>query len=1074
MDLLYVPSFAGCVFIDLNTNCDVKEAAIHCTIHPEMKSSAKPGNIGFPLDTVAVFIAAANPDDQNKNIQFLPPGDIGELVLGGPQLAEGYLNRPEQNKTAFIHSEETKYYRTGDKARILEDGTVEMLGRIVSGQVKLRGQRIELGEIEDAVYRHPGIKLAVAAILGSSLVVFALSSDSRVKAQDTLRTCARWLPQFMVPTEVIMIQELPYLPSGKVDTRKLIADYQNKDWDSKTESSLNLIERTVKEVLQKILGNFPSSKPLSSVGLDSLKSIQVASALRLVGFKIATLDVIKAETLAELSVKCEKLELIPARSSTQLTQMDDLESMIMLNGNARNVESLMPCTPLQSAMLSETSVNKRAYRNWIEIEISGVKDLNQTSSALRDLAELNTILRSGFIESQTSKGYSQITWKSFLDSQIEEVDQFEYQYNEMKDQTLSHPIRFQIQQSPSSMKLLVHLHHALYDGWSLELILDDLDQLLAGNSPQLRPPYSRVSGMYANGDIAEAWISKDYWKDHLAHLETRQIPNFHSKKQSTTELSVASLHTSILTSELETAARSLFSSSQTIFQAAYALILSSYLGTPDICFGTVFSGRTMPVVGIEDIVGPCISTLPIRVDVSTSATLMDLVQDLNSINRKHLDHSMVPLRDIKLAGNIEPRQPLFDTLLIWQQTLHSYSHKRKHVSLVGSSDNLEFSLTLEVVPGDGYIELRANYDTSLFPKSQVELLLHQVEQVARLVVEKRKTPIIEVYTHLDDGVLSIENKDPEIEFRTDTLTSTVERIAVEDPNRTAICFASSIDGKESREEHLTYSELNLRANKMSNYLQSQNVLPDELVVICMEKCIDLYVCILAVIKSGAGYLPATIDTPPERLLHIIEESKINIIVAQTSLRPLLKSFEHIRVIYIDEIDLGIASNRNPVPIFHPNDVSYCIYTSGSTGAPKGVLVTYGNLLSNLEVLEELYPQAVNPRLLQSCSQAFDVSVFEIFYTWRIGGCLCSAEKDVLFKDIENSIRVLGITHLSLTPTVAALVDPKNVPNVKFLVTAGEAVTQKVYKLWAGRGLYQGYGPSEVSKLSQKSNTQCFV
>ena len=124
-------------------------------------------------------------------------------------------------------------------------------------------------------------------------------------------------------------------------------------------------------------------------------------------------------------------------------------------------------------------------------------------------------------------------------------------------------------------------------------------------------------------------------------------------------------------------------------------------------------------------------------------------------------------------------------------------------------------------------------------------------------------------------------------------------------------------------------------------------------------------------------------------------------------------------------------------------------------------MTQGNLLSNLEVLEELYPTISNPRLLQSCSQAFDVSVFEIFYTWRIGGCLCSAEKDILFRDIENSIRLLGITHLSLTPTVAALVDPENVPNVKFLVTAGEAVTQKVFKSWAGHGLYQGYGPSEV-------------
>jgi non-ribosomal peptide synthetase component F len=118
----------------------------------------------------------------------------------------------------------------------------------------------------------------------------------------------------------------------------------------------------------------------------------------------------------------------------------------------------------------------------------------------------------------------------------------------------------------------------------------------------------------------------------------------------------------------------------------------------------------------------------------------------------------------------------------------------------------------------------------------------------------------------------------------------------------------------------------------------------------------------------------------------------------------------------------------------------------------------------LDVLEDLYPASKESRFLQSCSQAFDVSVFEIFFAWRVGGCLCSAIKDVLFRDIENAIRVLNVTHLSLTPTVAALIDPKNVPKVEFLVTAGEAVTTKVFNAWADKGLWQGYGPSETTNI----------
>ena len=1039
-----------------------------------MKASAKPGNIGFPLDTVSVFVAAASPEgeSQSENLHFLPPGDIGELVLGGPQLAEGYLNRPDQNKAAFINSKESRYYRTGDQARILEDGTVEILGRMSAGQVKLRGQRVELGEVEDAVYKHSSIKSAVATILDSSLVVFALSSDAHIAAQDISKTCSNWLPQFMVPSEIIVLQNLPYLPSGKVDKRKLEADYrqERENWDSKTDSTFTPTERTVEKALQQILGTFPPSRVLSSVGLDSLKSIQVAAALRFLGYEISTLAVLKAETLADLANLCEISKSNPTEDLDQPKGTISFDSMDMLNGSVKDVESIMPCTPLQSAMLSETLVNERAYRNWIEIEIAGVKDSSQIFSALEDLANLNPILRSGFVESQNSTGFSQITWKSFLGTQIEEVDQVEYQYNDSKDMSLHRPIRFEIQQCPSSIKLLVHLHHALYDGWSLELVLDDLDQILKGHAAPSRPPFSKVVDGYTNGTlVADSWASKDYWKDHISYLEQLRVPNFHSKVQSTTGLAVASLHTSIATSRVEVAARKLYSSPQAIFQAAYALVLSSYLGTADICFGTVFSGRTLPVIGIEEIAGPCISTLPTRIDISTGTTLQALVQNLNSINRKHLVHSAIPLRDIKLAGGIEPRQSLFDTLFIWQQTLHSYSHIREHVSLVGSNDNLEFSLTLEIVPGNGNIELRANYDTSLFPKSQTELLLRQVEQIARLIVETEEVPISEVYSNLHDEVLSIENEDPDMLLGSDTLVSPVERIAAEDPDRIAICFASSIEREELRKKHVTYSELNSLANKMANYLQSQNVLPDELVCIFMEKCINIYASILAVTKCGAGYLPATPDTPLERLRHIINDSKANIIIAQTASRPLLKHFENIKIIYIDEINFMILPHKNPVTNFLPSQVSYCIYTSGSTGAPKGVLVTQGNLLSNLKILEELYPTISNPRLLQSCSQAFDVSVFEIFYTWRIGGCLCAAEKDVLFRDIENSIRLLDITHLSLTPTVAALVNPKNVPNVKFLITAGEAVTQKVFKLWAGYGLYQGYGPSEVGEYFSRPN-----
>ena len=1043
------------------------EAAIHCTINPKMSASSSPGNIGVPFDTVSTFIAAAIPAVGDGSVDVLDTGKLGELVLGGVQLAEGYLNREEQNKAAFICISGTNYYRTGDKARLLEDGTIEILGRMSAGQVKLRGQRIELGEIEEAVYRHPGIKTASAAVLGSVLVVFALVNHQTVGPDDVLATCSRWLPKFMVPSEIVLHQQFPYLPSGKIDKRKLQSDYEKQLLEdaSNHEFSSTPAETAVKEAIRNLLGSFSKHMRLAAAGLDSLAAIRVASELRQCGFNVTTVAVLQAETPEALAKLCENSAPTDPQplgaSSKTVTRISSANG----SNDLQSFEYTMPCTPLQSAMLSETAIDKKAYRNWIELDLGHITDHDQVISTLKALAQYNPILTTGFVETEDTHGYVQVVRNAFDASRIEKVNEFIYDFDPSKDSSLLYPIRIQIQQLRSSTRLLIHIHHALYDAWSLELILDDLDTLLTHTEPAQRPAFASVVDGYLKGTImSDSWTSRDYWKDHLAHLELRRFPNFNTRKISSASLAVAKLETSIPTSKVEAAARGLSSSPQSLFQAAYALILSSYLGSPDVCFGTVFSGRTLPLAGIEDITGPCLSTLPIRIDVSTSSTLQDLVLALNSTNRKHLEYSTLPLREIKSAGGVQPRQSLFDTLLIWQQTLHKYDHKRSHVSLIDSTDNLEYNLTLEIIPSLGNVELKANYRESLLPRSQVEILLRQLEQVSRLIVEDYTTTLEDTFNHLTSDILSLENESPQSTPSVETLSSPIERIAVEDPGRPAIDFATSIDGETVQLQRISYLELNTRSNQIGQRLLQEGVLPDELVCICMEKSVDLYTSILATSKAGVGYLPVTPDIPLERLQYILEETNVKFIMAHSSSRSNFKALDATRIIYVDDTNFFASSSENIPSRYSSESLAYSVFTSGSTGAPKGVLVTQGNLTSNLAVLEELYPATKHSRLLQSCSQAFDVSVFEIFFTWRIGACLCSATKDVLFRDIEKAIRLLHVTHLSLTPTVAALLDPKNVPEVEFLVTAGEAVTQKVFNDWADRGLYQGYGPSETTNI----------
>ncbi|RDW69425.1 hypothetical protein BP6252_08445 [Coleophoma cylindrospora] len=1044
------------------------EAAIHCTIYPKMEASAKPGNIGIPLDTVSTFIAAASTTaDDSNNLEVLPIGELGELVLGGPQLADGYLNRPDQNKAAFVTFEGRNYYRTGDKARQLENGTIEILGRMSAGQVKLRGQRIELGEIEEIVYKHPGIKTVTAMVLENALVVFSLASEQNVNTEDILKTCAEWLPMYMVPSEVVVLTKFPYLPSGKVDKRKLEADYQKERQEAHTRGRVeaaaeNPLTSTVRNIVQDTLGPLQKSSRLAAAGLDSLIAIKLASKLRLAGFDVTTLAILKAETLADLQQICESSKLTHNLPRDAASVVKTETSALALDGETEDIQSIIPCLPLQTAMLSETAMDSRMYWNWVELDILNA-NVNQVVVALEKLCEHNPILRSGFAESQDSNGYLQIIWKSLPKTSFKEVEIFEYE-STLLDLTIKHPLQVQLRGSDGGCSLLLHLHHALYDAWSLELVLDDLNDLLLGKTLSPRPSFDSIVASYEDRSLLQdPWAAKDYWKDHISNLDIRNLPTFHSQKVISDGLMVNRHTTKILTSDIEKKARQLSCSPQSIFQAAYALILGSYLGSSDICFGTVFSGRTLPVAGIEDIVGPCLATLPVRIDTSTASTLQDLVQQLHSINRKHLEFSTLALRDIKAAGSVPARVALFDTLLIWQQTLHEYDHSREHVQLVDTIDNLELNLTIEIIPGNSCIELKANYKKSLLPETQVNVLLRQIEQTVRETLNNGSSALQEFSSNFDSQLLSTENLKPDTKIKPGTLATPVEVIADEDPCRLAIEFANSIDENGSDFQRVTYSELNIRANKIGHHLLAQNVFR-EVICICMEKSVNLYASILATAKLGAGYLPVTPDIPEERLHHILKEAKVRIVLAQSESRHLFDQDPSLLVIYVDEIDFSGLPAHNVPPRFLSESLAYCVYTSGSTGTPKGVMVTHGNLLSNLDVLEELYPATSDAKFLQSCSQAFDVSVFEIFFTWRIGACLCSAVKDVLFRDIEQAIRSFGVTHLSMTPTVAALINPENVPQVEFLVTAGEAVTQKVFNTWAGRGLYQGYGPSETTNI----------
>ncbi|ODH26883.1 hypothetical protein ACO22_04378 [Paracoccidioides brasiliensis] len=1059
------------------------EASIHCTIAPKVLVDSRVGNIGVPLQTVSAFIISLEtptfcPGDGPK---ILPIGHVGELAVGGHQLAECYVNRDEETRKAFLDT--TLYgriYRTGDKARLHPSGELECLGRISAGQVKLRGQRIELGEIERVIYKVPGICSAVVSVLKGILVAFVSVDKTFTGIHGITRICQDWLPKFMVPGDVEVLDHLPRLPSGKVDKATLESTYLARRHSQHTTATEfdDDIQRSVASCVEGVLySNVSKSASLAAAGLDSLKAIKLSSVLRNAGINVEVLGILEADSIEGISSLSRQHDDAEAPATTLgnfvsddwkvavNSALDDIKT----NGYSADYVDIVPCSPVQIAMLSESMRDPKAYFNWIELQFHRGIGILDIKNAFYEIASQNEILRSGFIPTDhISNPHVQVIWSRMMEDQVQEVSELRYDQHLNIESRLLRPLRIDFTEKDGLVHALVHIHHAQYDGWSWDQILNDIEDLLSSRTIKPRPQYRLFTDYYLTRISSEDRESAiHYWQDQLEGIKSNPWPNFQDTSDTLFGLRTAQRLLKVNVEELDVAVRTLRVSRQAIFQAAFGYLLSAYNGNHDTIFGFVSSGRTRPIDDIENIIGPCVTTIPMRFNLDKLRTVRDLIGAIHNLNRKSLKYDFLPLSDIKQASGIDPGVSLFDSLFVWQETISEGKPHSPLVTQIKTGDFLEFTMTLELEIQGENVAARANFQQSILPDSQVDIFLHQIEQLALIFINTPELLLRNVNDYLPNSTLSIENLNFMKQSDLPGLADGVEKIASIDPERAAIEFLDAFDpylGTTSITK-LTYGGLDIRSNQIANYLRSCGLSPNDLVSMFLEKSINLYVAILAVIKAGCGYVPITPQTPVNRVHTIINEAKCSFCVTDSSLISKLRNIRTTEIIAIDNINFDNLPGNRPEVEVSDSSVAYCTFTSGSTGKPKGVLISHHNLQSNIAVLSEIYPNPPRSRLLQSCSHAFDVSVFEIFYSLTRGMTLCSAINDVLFRDIEQAIRAMNVTHLSLTPTVASLLNPDNIPKVKFLVTAGEAMTEKVFKSWAGRGVYQvGYGPSETTNI----------
>jgi hypothetical protein len=386
------------------------------------------------------------------------------------------------------------------------------------------------------------------------------------------------------------------------------------------------------------------------------------------------------------------------------------------------------------------------------------------------------MLRSGFVHSMVDPTkFLQVVWKHPLDS-IHIVQELEHDYRISEDDLLTCPIHFQVLVGKSKTEVLLHLHHALYDGWSVELMVDDLHLIVSGDSPSARPSYGLVQQYY---EYQNTESSLDYWQSQLADCTPTLLltQKGNQEAESITHDTATSMEFPFPAEKVKSFAVDLGVSPQSIFQTAYFCVLSLLVANSDLMMGAVTSGRMLPISGVEKIIGPCMTTLPLRAHLGHARLVKDLIRSVHVLNRRLVEHADASMLAVRRACRIAPGAPLTDALFIWQETLNSTNTRPLDVRLVDSLDTVEYKLVLEVEPIGSSIVGKLSSHANIMSSTEAENLLQQIGSLCDHMISNAESNLVDLpvssrqghestsWTSLIEASSNLSNPQPSVLIR---------------------------------------------------------------------------------------------------------------------------------------------------------------------------------------------------------------------------------------------------------------------------------------------------------------------
>ncbi|WP_413247765.1 non-ribosomal peptide synthase/polyketide synthase [Rhodococcus sp. Z13] len=1045
-----------------------------------------PITIGGPVAGVQALVL-------DGRLRPVPAGVAGELYLAGDVLARGYHRRPVLTASRFVPNpfggSGSRMYRTGDIVRWDDAHRLVFAGRS-DFQVKVRGYRIELGEIDAALLTHPSVKFAATIghemPSGQTALVSYVHGDGAVDAVELSDHVGRSLPSYMVPAQIVVLDEVPLNPVGKLD-RRALPEPQFGVGHREFRAPSTPIEETVATVFSDVLGVHPVGldDDFFELGGNSLLATQVVSRLgAALDAQVPVRVLFEASTVAALAVRVEQEAGRGARIA--LTRMPRPERV--------------PLSLAQQRMwfLNRFEPNSAIYNLPMALRLTGALDIAALQVSVMDVIDRHESLRTVFPDSpegprQVVRLAAEVV-PNLTPIRIER-DELPTEVHRLAasgmDVSTDVPIRAALYElGPEEYVLTLVVHHISADGWSTGPMARDIMMAYAARTEWEAPAWAPLPVQYVDytlwqrellgsEDDPASLISRqlDYWRRTLDGLPDRIDLPTDRPRPAVQSYSGATVHFSIsseLHRDLVELGRTRNASLFMVVHAALGVLLARLSGQDDIAVGTPVAGRGEQA--LDDLIGMFVNTLVLRTEVDPGLPFTGHLARAREAALGAFGHADVPferLVEVLNPARSTARHPLFQVMLSFENIQIEHVELRgltlELIELDDPTAKFDLQLTLKeefTRDGDpGGLRAEFTYATDLFDRPTVQSFADRFVRILETVVRDPETAVgdIELLDANERVALLEERNATAHAVASATLGDLLDRRVAVAPDAVALV---------TEDQQWTYAEFDAQVNRLARYLISQGVGPETGVGLAIRRSAELVVAIHAVVKAGGAYVPIDPDQPAGRNEYILETAAPVVVLTTTG------AFESssIRTVAIDTLDLSghsaapVTDDDRIAPLV-PANTAYVIFTSGSTGRPKGVAVSHAAIVNQITWLIDRYGLGPSDVVLFKTPATFDVSLWELFGTLAAGGRLVVAapdgHRDPLY--LERVIAEHAVTAVSFVPSMlaafAAEVSAEHCESLRLVLAAGEALptaTVAAFSRISRAEVHNLYGPTEFT------------